>query len=213
MKVVALLLLCLPAVAQDWAFPHKPHLERGLVCQTCHLAADTSQQAADNLLPDGQLCSACHDGQSAPAIDTKPLAGRRHKSRSYRFNHEFHLKQGNAAPLIAAAIDNGKYHGKPGDARRFLNGENACAACHRGLAESTSVTDAAHMPQMADCIVCHTAIDNPFTCGKCHVEGADLMPADHTRQFADLHSTGKIKLDKISCQPCHGRNFGCMGCH
>ena len=213
MRAAAFLLLCVPATAQDWAFPHKPHLERGLVCQTCHSAAEGSQQAADNLLPNGQICSACHDGQTAPAIDTAPLAQRQHETRSYRFDHEFHLKQGNIAPLIAAAIDDGSYHGKPGDTRRFLNSKNACVACHRGLTESESVKAAAHMPQMGDCIVCHSKIDNPFTCSECHVEGANLIPADHTRQFADLHSTGKVELDKLSCLPCHGRNFGCMGCH
>ena len=213
MRFLALLLLCVPAAAQDWAFPHKPHLERGLACQTCHSTAEASQQAADNLLPDGQLCATCHDGQTAPTIDAAPLAQREHPPRSFRFDHQFHLKLGNVAPLISAAIDNGGYHGKPGDARRFLNSENACVACHRGLAESESVSSAAHMPQMGDCIVCHTEIDNPFSCSECHVEGAQLMPADHTRQFADLHSSGKIKLDKRSCLPCHGRNFGCMGCH
>jgi len=142
MRAAAFLLLCVPATAQDWAFPHKPHLERGLVCQTCHSAAEGSQQAADNLLPNGQICSACHDGQTAPAIDTAPLAQRQHETRSYRFDHEFHLKQGNIAPLIAAAIDDGSYHGKPGDTRRFLNSKNACVACHRGLTESESVKQA-----------------------------------------------------------------------
>lgn len=214
MKPALLALLVLPAAAaQDWAFPHKPHLALGVACETCHTAAPGSRQAADDLLPDGQICAACHDGGSAPAIDTAPLAGRTPETRSYRFDHEFHLGIGNPAPLIAAAIDSGDYHGKPGEARRFLDTDNACAACHRGLAESLAVAPAAHMPRMGDCIVCHTRVDNPFSCKQCHVEGAELMPADHTREFVDQHSTGKLELDKLSCLPCHGRNFGCMGCH
>ena len=50
------------------------------------------------------------------------------------------------------------------------------------------------------------AAEKPF-------EGVNLRPADHTREFIDTHSTGKINLDKQSCLPCHGRDFPCMGCH
>lgn len=210
---LALLALPLAAAAQDWDFPHQPHLERGLDCLTCHGAAAESADAADSLLPKGEICQACHTGDTAPEIDTAPLASRQQPARSYRFDHRFHLGLGNAAPLIANAIDSGNYFGKPGEARRFLDTANACAACHRGLEESLAVASGRHLPQMGDCIVCHTEVDNPFTCRDCHHEGVELVPADHTREFAELHSTGKLALDKASCLPCHGRNFSCMGCH
>ena len=213
MRTLLLAVLAVPLAAQDWAFPHRPHLAMGLDCQTCHSLAPTSQDAADNLLPDGQLCGACHNGQTAPEIDVSPIEQRPPSERTYRFDHEFHLGLGAIAPLIAGAIDSGNYFGKPGEARRFLDEATACTACHRGLEASLSIDASVHMPQMADCIVCHTKIDNPFTCKECHDPNADLMPADHTREFIDLHSTGKIALDKLSCLPCHGRNFACMGCH
>ena len=213
MRTILLIALALPLAGQDWRFPHQTHLGLGLDCQTCHPAATASQEATDNLLPDGQVCGACHNGQTAPEIDLSPLQDRQGPGRTYRFDHSFHLGLGDIAPLIATAIDTGKYHGKPGDARRFLDTGNECTACHRGLEESLVVDSAKHLPMMGDCIVCHTRIDNPFTCKECHGEGADLLPADHTREFIDLHSTGKIKLDKLSCLPCHGRNFACMGCH
>ena len=213
MRWLALAALAAPLAAQDWAFPHGTHLAMGLDCGTCHSAAQDSSEASDGLLPDGALCQACHNGQTAPEIDVAPLTGRSEVVRSFRFDHSFHLSLGEIAPLVAAAIDSGNYFGKPGDARRFLDSADECSACHRGLEESTQVVPGTHMPQMADCIVCHTRIDNPFSCPECHVEGADLRPADHTREFIDTHSTGKAGLDKISCQPCHGREFGCMGCH
>ena len=213
MRAPLLLALAAPLLAQSWEFPHKPHLAMGLNCQTCHPAASASEDAADNLLPDGQQCSACHNGQVAPEIDLADLAERTPDPRSFRFDHAFHLELGDVAHLIAAAIDSGNYFGKPGDARRFLDGGSACSACHRGLEESLSVDSPAHMPVMGDCIVCHTKVDNPFTCKECHHPNVDLIPADHTREFIDLHSTGKIELDKLSCLPCHGRNFACMGCH
>lgn len=213
MMRLSLMLLAAPIAAQDWSFPHQPHLARGLECQSCHPAAQQSSEAADHLLPDRQLCVVCHNGQTAREIDTAPLAAREPATRSYRFDHRFHLGLGNVAPLIAAAIDGGNYFGKPGDARQFLDTDNPCAACHRGLGESLAVDSKLHLPRMGDCIVCHTEIDNPFTCPDCHHADAELLPVDHTREFIELHSTGKIVLDKPSCLPCHGRNFPCMGCH
>ncbi len=212
-RLLALAALAAPLMAQHWAFPHRTHLALDLDCGTCHGAAEGSSQSGDNLLPGGALCETCHDGKTAPAGAAAPLAERGHAPRTFRFDHSLHLGLGEIAPLIAAAIDSGNYFGKPGDARRFLDDASACGACHRGLQESTEVASGAHMPQMADCIVCHTRIDNPFTCPECHIEGADLRPADHTRDFIDTHSTGEPELDKIACQPCHGRDFACMGCH
>ncbi len=210
---LALAMAAAPAAAQDSAFPHQPHLALGVDCQSCHAAAPSSSSAEDSLLPGQQLCGTCHTGQIAREIDTSWIERREPPARSFRFDHEFHLGLGNVAPLIASAIDSGDYFGKPGDARRFLDTENACAACHRGLEESVSVQGGAHLPKMGDCIVCHTKIDNPFTCPECHHQGVDLKPADHTREFIDGHSTGRVGLDKLTCLPCHGRNFSCMGCH
>jgi hypothetical protein len=120
---------------------------------------------------------------------------------------------GNApARYIAGAIDHGNYFQPPGDIRRRLNGTNPCEGCHRGLEESDQVTSAV-LPQMADCLVCHTDIEAPFTCELCHAKDAPLKPATHTQHFVDAHSSGKLLLDKSTCAVCHGRNFTCRGCH
>jgi len=128
------------------------------------------------------------------------------------FSHAQHLKMGNVAPVIAAAIDKKNYLQPPGDIRRHLDTKNACEACHRGLEDSDAVTPAA-MPQMADCLVCHSQIENPFSCEKCHAKNANLKPANHTEDFMSTHTTGKLNLDKTTCAVCHGRTFRCLGCH
>jgi bacterioferritin-associated ferredoxin len=120
---------------------------------------------------------------------------------------------GNVAPIIAGAIDHGRYLQPAGDIRRHLNTGNACAACHRGMAESEQVTRA-NLPQMADCLVCHTVIQAPFSCEDCHAKGAELRPPSHlARTFVDSHSNKDLVPDKSSCGACHGRRFTCMGCH
>jgi predicted CXXCH cytochrome family protein len=175
-----------------------------LPCTGCHTAAQSSTRLEDNLLPRKEVCLGCHEDRDIPPPQATRLA---------RFNHALHLKMGNAAPAIAAAIDKKQYLQPAGNLRRFLDTANACAACHRGLEESEAVTRAA-MPQMADCLVCHgSRIQPPFTCEQCHAKDPGLRPTSHTGTFIDSHSSGKLQFDKSTCAVCHGREFTCMGCH
>jgi hypothetical protein len=198
---LALILFAWGAAAAP--FSHKVHLGLDLQGTTCHTGAAASTKATDNLLPAKTVCLQCHRDAQIPAPP---------ETRVAFFSHAQHLKMGNLAPTIAAAIDKKTYLQQPGDIRRHLNTQNACEACHRGLEESDQVTPAA-MPQMADCLVCHTEIDNPFSCEKCHAKNANLKPASHVPSYLSDHTSGKLNLDKASCVVCHGRNFRCLGCH
>ena len=184
-------------------FSHKVHLSLELACTECHTAAAASTKAADNLLPAKAVCLQCHEDAQVPLPPKTSVAF---------FNHALHLKMGNVAPLVAAAIDKKTYLQPPGDTRSHLNTLDPCQACHRGLPESDQVSPAA-MPRMADCLVCHTEIDNPFSCGKCHAKDARLKPVSHVPGYLSSHTSGKLNLDKPSCVVCHGRSFRCLGCH
>jgi len=192
-----------PALAQQPSFSHHLHMKLKMTCITCHASAPTSTQASDNNLPTERICLNCHK----TAVIKQPAV-----LRVSKFSHHQHLKLGNAAPVIAAAIDSGDYLSPVGDIRRHLDTKNACEACHRGMEESTAVSDA-NIPQMADCLVCHDKIDLPFSCETCHDNVAALRPVTHTSNWIDLHSSGKANLNKPSCAVCHGRKFTCMGCH
>ena len=76
-----------------------------------------------------------------------------------------------------------------------------------------SALQAANMPQMADCIVCHNTIDPPDSCAFCHPKGAQLKPASHVAGFLDTHTNKNQNLDLKSCAVCHGKTFTCLGCH
>lgn len=205
----ATLLFLAPAASGE--FSHRIHLAQKIDCVVCHSGAPSSTQAADNLLPETEVCLSCHTGDrklaQQPAIKTP---------RSLlvsRFNHQLHLKMGNLAPVILRAIETKKYLSDPGNLAEVLAGvKHPCVACHRGLERSDVVTAAA-FPQMADCLVCHDQVDPPFSCTKCHEEDARLKPASHTPDWIDVHSSGKANLDKPSCVVCHGRRFTCLGCH
>ncbi len=199
--------VCAAAAAAPPPFSHRVHLAQKLECTFCHPAALTSTSASDNLRPNREVCLNCHENPQLPAAapDTSPVP-------LVHFSHALHHRMGNVSRYIASAIDHGTYLQPADDIRRHLNTQNACDACHRGLEESDHVTAAA-LPQMADCLVCHTQIEPPFSCEQCHAKDAPLKPASHTERFLDEHSSGKLNFDKSTCAVCHGRNFTCMGCH
>ena len=204
MRFAALFLIASAAAAQR-PFSHELHLKlpQKLACVSCHSSVQSSTRLEDNNLPQRAVCLGCHQdasvGQPRPTILS-------------RFNHQKHLALGNVAPVIRAAIDSKAYLSPPGDIRRHLNSANACAACHRGMEQSTALAKS-DLPQMADCLVCHNQVDAPFSCEFCHAKGAALKPANHTTDFHDAHSRKNSKLDKTQCAVCHGRKFTCLGCH
>ena len=191
------------AVGQAFSlsFSHELHLKLKLTCTSCHAAAPKSTRLEDNLLPRKEACLGCHKKAVIKTPSSTLLS---------RFNHRKHVAMGNLAPVIRAAIDSKAYLGAAGDMRRHLNGNNACAACHRGMEESTAVSKA-NFPQMADCLVCHNKIDPPFSCEFCHARNAKLKPASHVADYVDKHHNKAI--EKTSCAVCHGRKFTCLGCH
>jgi hypothetical protein len=201
-------------------FSHRRHLAlNGVSCEDCHYSALSSRLAADDNRPKPETCLACHDGLHAMKNDEGEKAyASKSSSRTLKFSHQQHLALGNVAPALAAAIDSGTYLSPKRPARNQLETENACMACHRGLAESDATGPANHRqmanhPQMADCLVCHSTIDPPFSCELCHTAEAKIKPVSHTSNFIDLHSNRNAKLDKPSCKICHGVGFRCMGCH
>jgi len=187
-------------------FSHRVHLAAKLDCAVCHAAALSSTRPDDNLLPKPDVCLKCHKTAeiAAPTVMVTRLT---------RFDHQLHLRLGNLAPLIGAAIDKKTYLTPAGpELRAQLNAQNPCEACHRGL-EVSDRPDRSGLPQMADCLVCHNQIDPPYSCEFCHAKEAKLKPASHTPDFLDTHTSGKLDLDKTACAVCHGRRFHCLGCH
>lgn len=125
-----------------------------------------------------------------------------------KFSHEFHIKLGDLGPVLKAARKNGS-HLRPGAAEPG----SGCQACHSGIEKDKPTTG---LELMANCLVCHTRTDPPFSCPLCHTqEAAALKPKSHTNDFLDKHTAGleKMNLVKSECAVCHGRKFTCLGCH
>jgi hypothetical protein len=188
-------------------FSHQLHLKLIGNCAHCHATASSSTKASDNLLPDSRICAGCHEQQPMAIPAPTPTA-------VAHFNHELHLKFGNVARMLAAAIDRKTYLSPPAvETRSHLDTQNPCGACHRGMEESQAVSHVQNMPHMADCLVCHNKIDPPDSCAKCHSKELELKPVSHNKDFFSNHSSGKLGLDMTTCAVCHGRRFTCLGCH
>lgn len=197
-------LILLTWIAQAADFSHALHLKLKPDCLSCHTNAATSTKVEDNLLPKAEACSGCHKEVS---IKTP------RSLRVRKFDHAFHVKMGNIAPVIAAAVKAKTYLADPLPAGldHLAESKNACTSCHRGLAQATA-TSRDHFPHMADCLVCHNKIDPPFSCETCHADDKALKPASHTNDFLDSHNR-KNSIAKVGCSNCHGRKFTCLGCH
>jgi hypothetical protein len=212
-KGILIAVLALGATAasarQKRPFSHKYHLTQVSGCEGCHKNVSTSTQASDNLLPDREACVNCHE--EVTIKEPRPM-------QVQKFNHALHVKMGNPAHHMAMAIEQGKYLAPPGDRKAQLDAaKSACAACHIGIEQSEVIVwkpeGKANFPHMADCLICHTKIDPPESCKKCHSPEFHIKPANHTTEWVNAHSDGKAKLDKSGCAVCHGRTFKCQGCH
>lgn len=186
-------------------FSHALHLKLKPECVSCHVKATSSTKLEDNLLPVATACAPCHPERQIKEQRTLRLKN---------FDHALHTRMGNIAPLLKAAIAGKTYLGDGAAVQPFLDTKSACAACHHGIEQSTSVSgDAgrAHYPHMADCLVCHNKIDPPFSCEQCHGVDKTLKPAaTHPNDWLDRHTR---KSEKVGCAVCHGQKFTCLGCH
>jgi len=211
--IAGFVLLCGASLAAP--FSHKLHLKLVQKCETCHTAIGSSTKASDNNLPRAAACTGCH---------RQPVVSAPRVLKVTQFDHKKHIAFGSIAPAILAAMKSKNYFSSPIDATPAAALETqlksftaatpnaGCLSCHHGVAESEMPSRAMHA-NMPDCLVCHTKIDNPFSCELCHTPGNHLMPASHTPDYVDRHSTGKMNLDKASCVVCHGKKFRCLGCH
>lgn len=154
-------------------------------------------------MPQAEVCAECHKDVAIRPPRALKLAV---------FDHARHLKLGDIAPVLKAAVQSKSYLGEAGGMLQWLDSRNECLACHRGIQESTAIAADAkhHLPQMADCLTCHNKIDPPFSCETCHLQDKTLKPATHTPEFLDAHTK---RSTKQGCAICHGRKFTCLGCH
>lgn len=196
-------------------FSHRRHVEQEeLKCVDCHVAAWTSTQAGDDLMPGPAACADCHDPGQVPTAFPAP-------ARTVNFAHRYHVE--------TLEMGCGQCHAGVGQLEApapvaALPLMSTCMGCHNAEAAprecETCHTQPAfqlkpashqvgwktsHGPEArlsdSSCLPCHRVSE----CQECH-EGAQLSQLAsglHQTPFASRmeHGTGQ------AVQAVHGLNY------
>jgi hypothetical protein len=203
-------------------FSHALHLgEVGMECLDCHAGALESESASDLLFPKESVCLACHEREGPEGCGlchTRPeaIAPLSNPLSDIFFSHRLHLLLPDLAGPLLEALASGRHAGSgPARRHRGIDPSRPCSVCHRGL-EEVSLGGPDNLPEMADCLVCHTSGGDAMRrCGDCHPPGFDRRPQDHrVVGFFDAHSAAEARPIATNCRMCHTPGFNpCTQCH
>lgn len=198
-------------------FSHRVHLSEGMQCVQCHTRITSSKVSAQNDLPTGEACDACHGDQHPQRAETS-----RHCADCHTHVEEQRVTATSSisAPTLefshAAHLDRGA----------------ACSDCHGDFSE-VGLATIRHLPREADCMSCHDGKQASQRCSTCHPSGSDgrlltaigddpvadaLIPrgssawgAEHDLAFVQDHA-GIAKANPELCATCHDES-SCQDCH
>jgi hypothetical protein len=192
---MAVLPMALPGTVDGGVrFSHRLHMEdAGTACADCHEPAAESTTGADNLLPDHDVCSACHEVEEPDECGTCHTNADDPEGLVYITGY---------SALFPHAT--------------HLEGGFECVDCHAGI-EAAEPDDEVALPGMAQCVDCHNEEVASVECRTCHEPGDDLMPATHVVGFARTHGAQAAQNaisahGDLTCQTCHDDVF-CQDCH
>jgi hypothetical protein len=138
-----------PSASQPIPFPHKTHLEKGVLCVDCHETVERGPIAG---IPSVKTCMICHESMATdrPTIQQVTDYAKRKVEipwqRVYGYPQEAHVRFQHA-PHVRAKID--------------------CASCHGNL-KTMTVAERAVDLKMGYCVDCHRAKQAPNDCLTCH---------------------------------------------
>lgn len=196
-------------------FSHKVHMSKGMSCGSCHKNVEKSENTADDLLPPGQTCDACHGAQHPPPPKVKRNCGMCHEL--------------NARKLVAKSV-----HIPPARLRfsHKAHKDTPCARCHGDLSQVDLATRD-HLPTEANCLECHDGKTQSNSCQLCHPQdgsgrlrtdaqrsegmaalmprGSRRGPLTHDLRFVYDHAAIAL-AQRDQCMSCHAESF-CSDCH
>ncbi len=170
-------------------FSHQLHADV-TDCASCHIAVTDSKSLDDNLFPNHESCSSCHEVDNSDECSTchydDNFEALKKKKSKLIFNHSSHI----------------------------TDQKLECEQCHQGFKDVDYSSELANPnPPMTTCYSCHgetKAASN--ACESCHISTANLLPQDHkSSAFIKSHKFAAVELD-ASCIMCHDNN-SCQECH
>ena len=191
--------LIYPAETIPIAFDHAQHARLGATCEGCHVSAQTSTSAGDNLIPREAACRSCHkidrdqpakvvpQGQGAARCDACHVDAGGNKWMPAEMGT---LKGSPSPPATGPAGQSPSVptrSGAPVDpprvalARPNLKFNHklhaargyACALCHTTADTSAGPVTRVDLPMMASCLGCHDGKQATARCSACHITEPD----------------------------------------
>ena len=170
-------------------FSHSVHAEL-VDCKTCHNAVLQSVSLSDNLFPNHDNCSSCHEVNNVNECSTCHIGDSYEKIDRKKseliFNHKYHIEEQ----------------------------KMECESCHKGLTEVDYSWQAVSAnPKMENCYSCHNDISVASNaCESCHISTANLIPQNHKNvRFINTHKFS-AQMAGANCIMCHDNN-SCQECH
>jgi hypothetical protein len=228
--------LIFPAETVPLRFDHAQHARLGATCEGCHVSAQSSASAVDNLIPAEAACRSCHKidrAQPAKTVGKGQGAARCdacHVDPTTRAGWMPPTPQAQP-PRVTLSRPNLKFNHRLHAGRGY-----ACALCHT-TADTQAMVTRADLPMMASCLGCHDGRQATGRCTACHLAEADgrikvrlaspatvaaggsgpLMPSGSLKGL-DAHGPtfrrdhAQVGRDEGYCLSCHRRNE-CVDCH
>ncbi len=212
-------------------FSHSKHLELGLQCQVCHVAATTSTDARDSLVPGHPQCNICHLTQAPDAVERYPKAGC--GACHTAIDGGTHADVDPMGQPLPTAPQPERIDIPPAritfSHKLHVDLGTPCLECHVGV-DSADLATRQHLPTMRTCLDCHTGGAAPSECTTCHLQGdggrlltmldsrgrlrpsGQFRPDDHDQgRWLEVHRAA-ARTDEASCGACHDAD-SCLDCH
>jgi hypothetical protein len=169
-----------PAQTLSLRFTHKQHVKGlGIKCEACHVAAPTSDSAADDLIPKPAKCDGCH-GSDHAVLDAVKSSPELASSTCSTCHVGWKPGDGNTVVAFRVPRPNLVFSHRRHSVRNI-----ACGQCHGDVGELDLATRD-QLPRMRGCFRCHQGSDAArgdakAACDTCHLTpGPDLRAVTAT---------------------------------
>ncbi|RJP25379.1 MAG: hypothetical protein C4527_17060 [Candidatus Omnitrophota bacterium] len=181
------------------AFPHQPHHEQEISCETCH-ELDEGMVT----FPTFDACLSCHEQEDEALLRCRTC----HEEAGVSIGDESIVSH---QKYFRELMPEGWYDVKF-DHAKFLTAESDCLGCHTYLSQSKTSSEK-NLPTMESAIAFHKKHGLPVDCQICHLEVNRITPpASHGPNWNRKHGQLQVFLRKDRCLLCHEEET-CTACH
>lgn len=185
----------------EYTFPHKPHHEDEMTCDTCH-----EVDGETLTMPVFDACLTCHEPDGDELVSCNSC-------------HEQYNIKPEAESIVSHKDLFAKYlsenwHDVEMNHEQYVEvGEDSCLVCHENITQSLH-SSVENLPSMEVTMAFHKTNEMSNDCQMCHTEiNTQTPPASHDFSWKKHHGFAREFQDMDSCMMCHQEENTCNSCH